>query len=275
MRILLASPSRSGGTALYHALKNSLPGNFKCFNLPWKVVPTSTRRSVLTRVLIDGNSRLDDLSQFDKQILLTRDPRDVLVSRCLSAIYTHSHPFAREKANSVLHCIERKQARPQSVSLIDIIAALSDLTRTDCLAAYVYSHNYAHAFGRVNDDYFVYKYEDFCERREAPLATFLGFPLSRGADTTTALKRVARTKSSGDWKHWFTERDIDYFRPVFANYLLRYSYDLDWTPSTAPVILPEYSTEYLKRVIHERCSLSRRLALALDRPLRVLRERYL
>jgi hypothetical protein len=238
-------------------------------------VASSPRQCLLVKVSIDGNARYDDLSQFDKKILITRDPRDTLVSRVVSTIYNRAFAVNRNKADAFLECIERKRKHPRSVSVIEILTLLQELSGNDVLSEFAYAHNYAYAFGTVNSDYCVYRYEDFCARRGDGLEEYLGFKISYDEEVDPALRRVARTKSVGDWKHWFTESDIDHFQPLYHEYLVRYGYDLNWRLCETPTILPEHSTEYVRQLIREQRKLSRRLTTAWRRIRKFVRERCL
>ncbi len=53
----------------------------------------------------------------------------------------------------------------------------------------------------------------------------------------------------GDWRHWFTEEDVDLFKPAYLPYMEVIGYDCDdWTLSNNPVIEPEYSSIYIQRL---------------------------
>ena len=109
-------------------------------------------------------------------------------------------------------------------------------------------------FGRLHRSYFVYKYEHFVAGDRSRLEEYLGFALKFDGKVDAVHKRVARTTGSGDWKNWFTEQDIEYFRDAYHEYLAEYEYALEWELSPEPEILPEHSTEYVLRLVRERRS---------------------
>ena len=62
---------------------------------------------------------------------------------------------------------------------------------------------------------------------------------------------VPRTKKSGDWKNWFLQEDIDFFRPLFAEYMKRYGYPEDWAISDEPLIYPENGSRFVKSALNK------------------------
>ena len=64
-----------------------------------------------------------------------------------------------------------------------------------------------------------------------------------------AYDHVTRTKGSHDWKNWFTEADIAFFRPQLAGYMQTYGYADDWALSDAPCIRPEHGSEFVRRSV--------------------------
>jgi hypothetical protein len=58
---------------------------------------------------------------------------------------------------------------------------------------------------------------------------------------------VIRKKAIGDWRHWFTEEDVEVFKPAYLPYMELIGYDCnDWAISSKPVIEPEYSSIYMQ-----------------------------
>ena len=60
---------------------------------------------------------------------------------------------------------------------------------------------------------------------------------------------MLREPKRNDWKNWFTEEDIAFFRPHLAAYMLAYGYPDDWTPAEAPHIRPEHGSEFIQRSV--------------------------
>ncbi len=62
---------------------------------------------------------------------------------------------------------------------------------------------------------------------------------------------VARTMKSGDWKNWFIEEDVEYFKPYLQPYILKYGYSDDWTLPDSPVLDPAYGSHYVLMLIED------------------------
>jgi hypothetical protein len=92
------------------------------------------------------------------------------------------------------------------------------------------------------------------------LNTYLGFNVQEDAEipTSTGKAKVVRKKSTGDWRHWFTEDDVEHFKPAYTPYMEVIGYDCqDWTLSPEPVIEPEYSSMYMQRLAQRKSSKSK------------------
>jgi hypothetical protein len=95
----------------------------------------------------------------------------------------------------------------------------------------------------------MFKFEDMVDKQFDALNAYLGF--DTGADTEvptgTGKDKVVRKKAYGDWRHWFTEEDVDFIKPAYIPYMEAVGYDCeDWDLSPEPVIEPEFSSQYMK-----------------------------
>ncbi len=251
MKIVIAGQGKSGTTALYSALKQSLPPTYTCLFEPLTYTPAAQDRFVLAKVQINELAKIDDFESFDKKILIVRDPRDNLVSRLLYAIYNEQFIKDDEKVRFFIERLEQKRNAPSSISIVELLQVLKDLSGKDILGRFILRHELGSNFDPTGRGYFTYKYEHFVAGRYSGLEKYLGFNLSFDGNVDEAYSRVARTKSTGDWRNWFTEQDVEYFRPIYHEYLARYEYDLSWTLNPTPKILPKHSTEYVMRLVRE------------------------
>jgi len=82
----------------------------------------------------------------------------------------------------------------------------------------------------------------------ADLNAHLGFNISPDAQVPSGSgkRKVVRKKATGDWRHWFTEEDVELLKPAYLPYmeLIRYECE-DWDLEPHPVIEPEYSSMYM------------------------------
>ena len=115
-------------------------------------------------------------------------------------------------------------------------------------------HRYQQMVKFVNvlgNDWFLFTFEDMVAGKFEALNNYLGFEVQADATVPSASgkAKVIRKKSTGDWRHWFTKEDIELFKPAFMPYLELIGYDpADWAPSPDPIIEPEYSSLYMKRL---------------------------
>lgn len=251
MKILVAGQAKSGTTALYYALKQTLPRKYTCLFEPRRYDAAGSE-CVLAKVLINPSLKPDDFDTFHKKILIVRDPRDNLVSRLLYAIYDQRFSADDEKIGVFLGRLEQKQRNPTSVPLLELLDVLGGLSGEDMLGRFVRRHQIGAEFDRLHQNYFVYKYEHFVAGRYSGLEEYLGFALKFNGDVDVVHSRVARTKGAGDWRNWFTEQDVKYFSDTYHRYLARYGYDVKWELNPEPEISPKHSTEYVMRLVRER-----------------------
>ncbi|HPF35607.1 MAG TPA: hypothetical protein P5571_09115 [Candidatus Krumholzibacteria bacterium] len=107
---------------------------------------------------------------------------------------------------------------------------------------------------RENHTYFQYKYEDFVAGRFEDLSEYLEMELRGSSNVDVSHLRVVRTKSKNNWKHWFNEEDVEFFRPIYQEFIDQHGYDPAWTLENTRDIKPEHSYEYYYRLISEKRS---------------------
>jgi len=250
MKIVVAGAAKSGTTALYYALKQSLPRGYAHKFEPREYVPKPSEDGVLAKIIINSVKKIEDFDCFDKRIYLIRDPRDIVVSGVLYRIYNAREPIDQGKLAHYLAGIEQKQKDPASISLVELQSRLVPLLRNG-----VRMHQNRGAttsdFGAQHPGYFVYKYEDLIVGRFDELERYLGFPITFSGEVDAKHKRVARAKEAGGWRDWFTPADVEYYRPLFQDFLVKYGYDLEWTVNSHPQIAAEHSTLYVQRMLEE------------------------
>jgi hypothetical protein len=86
------------------------------------------------------------------------------------------------------------------------------------------------------------------------LSRYLGFAVKNDAEVpqSTGKAKVVRKKAFGDWRNWFTPEDEDIFKPAYQSYMQTIGYDVDdWSVSPDPVIEPQFSSLYMKRLVRE------------------------
>ena len=62
-------------------------------------------------------------------------------------------------------------------------------------------------------------------------------------------RRVARTRGYGNWRRWFTEEDVEFFRPVISEFLDIMGYDpSDWELTPVDRLPAEEGSGYMERL---------------------------
>jgi len=99
-------------------------------------------------------------------------------------------------------------------------------------------------------NFFILRYEQFVAGNHSELETYLGTRLAvKPPELPTKHSHTARTRFFGNWKNWFVESDIELFKPLFDDYLLRHHYDRSWQLDEKPIINPEHGSQYVRTVI--------------------------
>jgi hypothetical protein len=272
--IVIFGQYKTGTTALFYKIKNSLTAEVRTLfeALEYPEEPADGGRVVLAKVILRspdaadprGPTRYDTFMGFDKKLYLVRDPRDWLVSGTLFVIQQEARLYNdAEKLGRVMELLRQKEHTPRSVSLRRILDEIMRAANNSLasLTAWMHrQHEWLLGFeGRLHSHYRI-KYEDLIDGAVTGLEEYLEFPLSGSAEVAAEHDHVPRTKQYGNWRDWFVEEDVAYFRPIFVAYLERHGYAPEWQLNESPRIRPEHCTEYVARVIDKRKAEMRRLS---------------
>jgi hypothetical protein len=256
MKILILGMPKTGTTALYSKIRNSFKGDINCIFEP-KQYDENDSENVLAKVLFsDRETDYNSFLEFDKKIIIVRDLRDWIISSLLYGFSYGKKCFRNETlVLDILRLLRQKEIDPNSVSLLKIFNSVKFGPDTNFE---INAHNPLGLLNRFigfhnsNEDFFLIKYEDFVDGRLNGLEEYLGFRLDGSSEVGPTLNRVVRTKGYGNWKDWFTQEDINYFRPIFTPFMERYSYGGDWRVNVDKRINPEHCSLYALRNINEK-----------------------
>jgi len=276
INILIAGKSKTGTTALFYKIKNSLPHYTRSWFEPLCYVPSHTDSYVplLSKILIQGNLKVDhgSFDIFDKRILIVRDPRDRLISAILYHSAINFFQTNRQQCAVFIQLLKKKESCPNAISVLDLHEfgekhlGLEIYNRIHSLELFMEHH-------RKYPDSFVFKYEDLIDGNLEGLEQYLGFKLADGFVNGVELAKVARTKSYGDWRNWFLREDVKYFRPLMTEYMKFYGYADDWNVNPQPGISPRHCTEFVEKLIRneerQRDSASSKVLIHTDDMLKV------
>jgi len=280
-KIALFGQFKSGTTACFLKIRDSL--NIKpreLFEKPEYIPEMEDKlRPVLAKVIIPPNPfvytsenysthpieyfiekaelGLKSFENFDKKILLIRDPRDWLVSSMLFIPQEIKEIYRNDEATGkILEVIREKELSPKSVSLLEIfdkILPSTDQTIEETISKIIFdNHNYIFGFEKGLNNYFRWNYEKMIDNKNKAVERYLGFKLVKAANPDERFAHVPRTRSYGNWRDWFTPKDVDFFRPLMSEFINRYNYKQEWVLNSNPQINPEHASKYIERTIHRK-----------------------
>ena len=254
MRCLISGNAKSGTTALFFAVANAMKDASHFFEEPLSSLDALPSSSIAKVIFNTENDINNYASLFDKRIMIIRDPKDRLVSIVLYSValkkFVSNDPLLKE----LIRLVEKKQISPNEVDFIDLIEVLAG--SREGIERFVFGSLVAlqnvNAFLKTaQDDWFVIKYEDFIDGNFDDLSNYLGLPIEKEFSVPPAYL-VERTKSYGDWRNWFTDRDVEFLKPIFLKVLGTTNYTTDWQLNSIPIVNPKYGSEYILNAIKKR-----------------------
>ena len=265
-KIVLFGQYKTGTTALFYKIKNSLPDTTRyLFESPaYNAENDDKYRSVLAKVILGDPEKIqyESFYNFDKKIYLTRDPRDWVVSSLLFLIQELPGIYENQKyLGQIMGLLKRKERLPKSISVIELLifilqASEKNNSLKEVAAWITWLHQWLFEFEGQLSNYHLIKYEDIVDNKFLKLEKYLGYELHGKAVVESIHNHVPRTKSYGNWRDWFLQEDINFFRPLFSRYLHRYNYPLEWNLQKHPIICPDHCTTYVEKIIQRRVTSS-------------------
>ena len=263
MKILILGRGKSGTTALLFKMAAGLPdcqafsgghpgkyaGEFE--NAVYK--HTYSERKGKTFEVYDQH--VSD-EHYDRKIWMARDPRDVAVSRML--FRWHKGPKGSWKQyRTHLALVEKKELDPKSIPFHVLCRYIGHgkwpISTDEVVEDERLRHQRMSDFvKRLQNDWFIFKYEDMIDGNFTNLNSYLGFSIKNDAEVpkSTGKAKVARKKGYGDWRNWFVEEDVAIFKPAYLPYMEAIGYDCnDWAISSQPTIEPQFSSLYMKGLV--------------------------
>ena len=272
MKILIYGQAKTGTTILHFKVKAALEKKFPdimhtyalepkdievvngskefAFFSPKKNVPFA--ENMLVKALLPNHQgvgfplELAKNLDADKKVLIIRDPRD----RWISSFFYRWYKQSQNKPEEFQKKIRLIQLKEENPDLLPMFAlhnfnpeSLQNMitNQRDMMQELVDFKAYAESNG-----WHIFHYEDLVENKFEGLNAFLGLDISEG-EVPHQLKRVARTKSSNNWRTWFNEDDVLFFKQIFQDYLAPLGYDAeDWSLTPVAKINPEHGSAYMQ-----------------------------
>jgi Sel1 repeat len=258
-KIEIIGNAKTGTTGLFNSVRAPLRAKYPDALLLFEPRTSSLGRlsrhnvpfSLLAKAMVNKNGIAIGYKAFTHHVLISRDPRDTLVSQLL---YLPLQPYGVRSAGqkrldemlSLLHDKERDPASHSFREVFERSIALMDRDKEWTWEKYLERFDVAE---RISDRYecFLFKYEDFTDNRLDALSSYLGLHVEPIVPDSVEVQNghVVRSATHGEWRNWFVADDVEFFRPLFKRYMDTFGYDDDWAPAAAPHIAAETASGYI------------------------------
>jgi hypothetical protein len=252
LNYLISGLAKSGTTMLFSRIKEALDSGGEFFFEPDEnsqlrdILSQGVSANTLTKVLVGRvMPDFDVIAEFDKHVLIYRDPRDQFISTLLYLFYDFQLSGDQAGFDTCFAALQRKQQDPANVSAVELYNLVAGSVGRAPIAVFNNLH-------RVQADYIdafsPHKacYEKLLDGEWHSLEAYLGLTLVHEAVVPQEYNRVVRSKSYGDWRSWLNADDIAYTNAEWGGTISA----LGFMPGLAPktqVINAETTTEYVKQ----------------------------
>ena len=255
MRVLIVGEGKSGTTALLRSVSSAIGEPNELFE-PVKMTEgdLEPQSLVFKKLLLNWKANENDLlGRFDKRIFIVRDPRDRLVSHLLYDAYNKADLLNQSQREHWLSVLARKTRNPAGMPFVRLINAWWRLTRSDLMSHYVRSLDRSTGFNRrVGSEFFTLLYEDYVEGNFDAVNQYLGVDLAPGV-VKDSEARVSRSNTHGEWRRWFTDIDVEVFRPMTHEWQRLHGYDhRDWALLEPAPLDPATTVDYVSSLFARR-----------------------
>lgn len=254
-RYLVVGPAKSGTTALTYAVAAAVQAATVMFEEPPEMLERLPVGGV-AKVLFDhfDEQRLSRGAAFaSHRMMLVRDPRDLFISRLLYVVSSRREWLGDEVLmHRFLRMLWDKQHAPGDVNLLDIGALLFGDRQEATQRLMGPVERYAGFLSGQRQTWCRVRYEDFVAGELASLEAYLERSVDHRPVIDPLYRRVARSCSSGNWRHWLSSDDLCDLRRDFAPLVAMFGYGDDWEPASSQHIAPAHSWDYVASLIEER-----------------------
>jgi hypothetical protein len=238
MKILILGTGKTGTTVMVYKVSGGLP-NCHAFSggRPGKYVGDYDN-AVYKHTYEERKGKSFEVfrehlnkEHYDRKIWMARDPRDAAVSRML---YRWHKGFGGRKKQYEAHLdlVLKKEKDPRSIPFYEICRYTGHNGWPRAREQVVEEEQ--HRYHQMNDfvkslgsDWFLFTFEDMVANKFDALNNYLGFEVQADATVPVASgkAKVIRKKTAGDWHHWFTKEDVEFYKPAFTPYMDQIGYD--------------------------------------------------
>jgi hypothetical protein len=262
---LIIGKAKTGTSLISKAIQYSLPDCVYCLEpktvdgfLPVEV-PPETKNNVIKIIYEHFETKpnlrraivTDELPiRFRRKVLITRDPRDELISRLLYIVrpLKDMKRLTDAKLNEWLDLIRVKEKKPADLPFFEMVNALNRIFDLDFLEPFSrHLEDFSQFYHDKPDDVFEVKYEDFVVGNYQALEEYLGFALVKELPQDNLINRTFRSGSSAAWKEFMVAEDLDQLRSLVGKHteLLGYT---DWELRTTDHLDENIYSRYVQRL---------------------------
>jgi len=210
------------------------------------ILANTSTENTLSKVLI-GRVLPENtvLGEFDRHVVIYRDPRDQFVSMLLYLFYDFQLNGDQAGFDECFAALQEKQHNPAGVSAVELYNLIASRVGRAPIAVFNNLH-------RVHRDYIATftphraRYEDLLVGKWGLLEDYLGLSLARSAEVPMEYSRVVRSRGFGDWHNWLTADDISFTNSQWGESILELGYELG-SVEQDQVIEPKTSSDYVSQ----------------------------
>jgi hypothetical protein len=230
LNYLISGLAKSGTTILFSRLQLALPEDVTTYFEPdqdsdlREILMEGRHRNTLTKVLI-GRVRADNapLREFDRHVLIYRDPRDQFISMLLYLFYDFQLNNDAAGYHSAFDALETKVSSPREHSTIALYNHIAGLVGRAPINVFNNLHRVQRDFIRAFSPCLL-RYEDFIDGKRSSVEAYLSVDLGNAAEVADSYRRVARSRAYGEWRHWLNDEDLQYIQREWGETLERLGY---------------------------------------------------
>jgi len=266
-KVLIYGRVKTGTTILTYQIANSLGNSTKIiFEPKSRNKDNENSGDVVTKCLYGNPEKttgvntsteaIKNYQDYEKKIWIARDPRDQVISSILYRWYKGHNP-SKNGFEMALEAVKSKERDSRSIPSykIDQIQTSARVTHLNELKnRHMTINNSICKMLKIMDNtWFIFKYEDLVDNNFTGLNEYLGFSIDDEAEIPEKFNRVRRSKTYGNWRDWFTHEDIEFYKPLFNEYMHLMNYDTDdWELNKSPELSPALGSNYMEKIYYNK-----------------------
>lgn len=265
MKVLVVGAAKTGTTIISKTIQNSLQGAY------FHMEPQDTaffmegalmdRYARVVKIIFEHWNQRPNLRkaiianelplQFDRTVVIVRDPRDEMLSRVMYFVYPwleeHGYKGNESQVESWLEFIEQVERNPSAYSFNQIVAFLNNNFSVSVFSTTHPLNAYRTFCEEVKKDVCLVRYEDFILGHHEVLEQYLGVPLASESGLDYQ-HRTRRSAAFNNWKPLFKEEDNEHFRKHLGGVMEKQGYT-DWELEPVSVLPSDNYSGYLRRIV--------------------------